>query len=153
MPVSGTVCLAVMLPDPNASDLRPIFSFSPLVVTWTLLHKLQSGVNEKSSLPNFHRDLCHLRTEFSSVTFLLPWEKENRLFRICPVVDCCALDSVKQVSLTARGLALHIWISERTYLGNMVVFQVTGLIPSVSPHLDPHPLCRRQSHGVSYTLG
>lgn len=70
MPVSGAMCLAMTLPDPNASDLRSIFSFYSIPVTWALLHKLQSGVNEKSPLPSFHIHLCYLHAEFSSVAFL-----------------------------------------------------------------------------------
>lgn len=81
---------AMTLSDPNASDLRPIFSFSPLPVSWALLYKLQSGVNEKSSPRSFRIHLCHLHVEFSSVNLLLLWE--NRVFMICPVA-CYTLES------------------------------------------------------------
>lgn len=57
VPVSSAMCLVMTLPDPNASGLRPIFSFAPLAVTSALLHKLQSGVREKSLLPSFHTRL------------------------------------------------------------------------------------------------
>lgn len=88
VPVSIALCLVMILPDPNASDLRLIFSLYPLPVTWALLHKLQRGLNKESPLPSFHIHLCHLHAEFSSVTFLLLWEKENKLFGICSVACC-----------------------------------------------------------------
>jgi len=49
------------------------------------------------------------------------------------------LESVKQVILIAKGLALHVRISEQTHLGNTAISQVKGLFPSVSPHLDHNP--------------
>lgn len=49
------------------------------------------------------------------------------------------LESVKQVILIAKGLDLHLRISEQTHLGNTAIFPVMGLFPSVSSYFDHNP--------------